>query len=655
MQDDSNKVEMIEFVEGVRSGRLPNNAQIEHFLDRLLNIRAIQERQHLMSPDGQRLLADIQELIQTLKTALYAKNQDQLFQSLYYHLFSTDYQRAQKGQGPDMTAGATKQDMKEEAKEGGNAMYKVFKLIIMNGDFRDQLSELMSIAQEVFSDASNKLGGSMQEMSQQVNEQGQQLNERFQDMANQGQSQLDNGDFNTEKAKQDILSRVDDAKQQSPQAKAKAKQRMQQQGQQAKEYAREKFPPEKVDDIVDRLKSVLGQVQQHPDYQQALNTIFSLVQKWSYRAANITQSSTGYASQVTEEFRSDPSWSAAEFELKTIIEDWAQGRSLDPLLHAVETTISDVTHDPELKQCYDEATQYLRRLAQEPNYAISDQSTEDGKYMVQRVRQVTEGRYRHHADFLVSEGKAFMLSMEQDPMAREIEQRFKKIHNDLWLDADGNTAFKPNLLTDMRVTLIPAAMELIKFIPVPAIEYSDREFDVAVENVVLPGDTLLPGFVEVKMDNYIKFSPYSDITNANQQSFWIKMTEINTTINDVVWYYKRKKGFPKLYDRGVATIIIGGGRRNRGMTVDTQIVSDTNDPVHTFRVAHCKAHIDHLKVKFKGSRHNLLYRTFQPMATSIIKRQIAKAVEAKIIETVEKADAKLTSSMMQQYQEALNK
>lgn len=43
------------------------------------------------------------------------------------------------------------------------------------------------------------------------------------------------------------------------------------------------------------------------------------------------------------------------------------------------------------------------------------------------------------------------------------------------------------------------------------------------------------------------------------------------------------------------------------------------------------------------------------MATSIIKRQIAKAVEAKIIETVEKADAKLTSSMMQQYQEALNK
>lgn len=148
-------------------------------------------------------------------------------------------------------------------------MYKVFKLIIMNGDFRDQLSELMSIAQEVFSDASNKLSGSMQKMSQQVDEQGQQLNDRFQDMANQGQSQLDDGDLDTGKAKQKILSRVNDVKQQSPQAQSKAKQHMQQQGQQAKNYAREKFPPEKVDDIVERLKSVLGQVQQHPDYLQS--------------------------------------------------------------------------------------------------------------------------------------------------------------------------------------------------------------------------------------------------------------------------------------------------------------------------------------------------------------------------------------------------
>lgn len=46
-----------------------------------------------------------------------------------------------------------------------------------------------------------------------------------------------------------------------------------------------------------------------------------------------------------------------------------------------------------------------------------------------------------------------------------------------------------------------------------------------------------------------------------------------------------------------------GGRHRHGMTVDTQIISDTNDPVHTFRVTRCKAHIDHLKVKFKGSRH----------------------------------------------------
>lgn len=51
----------------------------------------------------------------------------------------------------------------------------------------------------------------------------------------------------------------------------------------------------------------------------------------------------------------------------------------------------------------------------------------------------------------------------------------------------------------MRLTLLPAALEMIKFIPVPRIEYSDEGFDVAVENVVLTGTTLLPDVFEMKV------------------------------------------------------------------------------------------------------------------------------------------------------------
>lgn len=84
----------------------------------------------------------------------------------------------------------------------------------------------------------------------------------------------------------------------------------------------------------------------------------------------------------------------------------------------------------------------------------------------------------------------------------------------------------------MRLTLIPAAMELIKFIPVPAIEYSDREFDVAVENVVLPGDTLLPGFVEVKVTKALLIDAYNNMDTHMMISLrhrWITISSLAHT------------------------------------------------------------------------------------------------------------------------------
>lgn len=82
----------------------------------------------------------------------------------------------------------------------------------------------------------------------------------------------------------------------------------------------------------------------------------------------------------------------------------------------------------------------------------------------------------------------------------------------------------------MRLTLIPAAMELIKFIPVPAIEYSDREFDVAVENVVLPGDTLLPGFVEVKVTKALLIDAYKNThMMISSQHRWITISSLAHT------------------------------------------------------------------------------------------------------------------------------
>lgn len=71
------------------------------------------------------------------------------------------------------------------------------------------------------------------------------------------------------------------------------------------------------------------------------------------------------------------------------------------------------------------------------------------------------------------------------------------------LNRNGNAAFKPHLLNDIRITLIPALIEQVKYIPLPQITYSDKQYDIAIENMSLEGDTLMPDVFEVKVGHII--------------------------------------------------------------------------------------------------------------------------------------------------------
>jgi len=69
-----------------RDGRMPHNPQLDDLLGKLATNKVISSREHLMSEDGRILLKDFRKLIGTMQKALNAKNKDELFQSLVYHL-----------------------------------------------------------------------------------------------------------------------------------------------------------------------------------------------------------------------------------------------------------------------------------------------------------------------------------------------------------------------------------------------------------------------------------------------------------------------------------------------------------------------------------------------------------------------------------------
>lgn len=194
-------------------------------------------------------------------------------------------------------------------------------------------------------------------------------------------------------------------------------------------------------------------------------------------------------------------------------------------------------------------------------------------------------------------------------------------------------------------------MDEIRHIPIPRIEYSDKQFDVVIENLVITGDTLLPNVFDTKIESFNSFSLKSEYSKPSSQSMMIRMSEIQADIDDVVFWYHKKSGFPKMEDRGVASMAVGG----KGITIVLRVRSAVEDPRRMFKVDYCKCHVDKLKLKVNDSHHDVLYKTITPLVMGTVRRQMAKSIENSIIEKLNQLDLKITSYVNQFNQNLQNK
>jgi len=114
-------------------------------------------------------------------------------------------------------------------------------------------------------------------------------------------------------------------------------------------------------------------------------------------------------------------------------------------------------------------------------------------------------------------------------------------------------------------------------------------------------------------------------------------------MRDVAFYFRRKAGFGKVKDSGLADVFLGG----KGITIFVKVHSQGMDARSSemggriFKVKSVKVKVDTLKFAIRDSHHNLLYKVVRPLATGLIKKQIAKALEDSIRTGLEALDDQL--------------
>lgn len=403
-----------------------------------------------------------------------------------------------------------------------------------------------------------------------------------------------------------------------------------------KDFMNENFPEERRDQFIYRLKKVVVECQDHKDYQEAITFFLDQAENYKGHAKHVANHGGDSAAKVAN----DPAYEAATLQFRALLERFANNQSMQPLMDSIDDMYTDSANDPELRQWYHKLNDYIHRVLLEPGYILDDDSTREGRQLRHDGKRFFDHKYKGHFDNFSNQIQRFFMAMGDDPLNQRFGEDWKRLVKDLLFNSEGNLEFKPRLWNDIRRVILPSLIQQVGYVPIPRAEYSDKNIDLVVENLVLQGANLWPNIIEVDIHNHFGFSPYDRINQMQDENYHrvrFTMSQIQADLRDVQFAFRRKTGWPKIKDSGLADVVIGG--KGIGVIVDLETVQNRRDSV--FRVKDIDVDIDTLKFSIKNSHHDILYKFVKATATGIIKHAIEAAIHTALRTAFEGLDEQL--------------
>lgn len=334
-------------------------------------------------------------------------------------------------------------------------------------------------------------------------------------------------------------------------------------------------------------------------------------------AAHTTNKSVAGAEAVKE----DPLVQDATLKFRRLLERFANGASMDGMYSALDQLYADSKNDPELKKWWSNANDYIHRVLLDTGFVLEDECDKEGSELVESGRQFFEEKYKGHFEHFFDEVQVWFTAFADDPLNQRLGDDVRRLTKDLLFNEEGNLTFKPHLWNDLRLHFLPAVIRQIGYVPIPRAEYEDDKIAVVIESesfchtafeiqlihldLILSGPNLFPNVVVIEAFNSFTFSPYPNINRTldnHHHKFRLGLSQIQADIRDVAFSFKRKSGWPKLSDHGLADVVISG----KGISVDAEIESVEGKRNDIYKVNFVKVDIDHMSWKIRDSKRKFI-------------------------------------------------
>jgi Family of unknown function (DUF5923) len=442
-------------------GKFPTNRQANVALTSAVESHMLSHPSKELSSQGQQLVKDLREVIDSAKMLFLKKNYHEEWQNFLYHTMQASTTPGLS----NISAPVSKDEAKAHGTQVLSGLRTLGRLLVTNGQFRKLLEDatllLRDMAADTGSRVTDKIRPDQERMgkidepapSNQWYERSPKLGdvvgskkEQAKDTQGQAKDELGRAQGQTEQTAKSQSGNINKHKTLA----------------QTRAYLNEKFPAERRNQTVYRLKSMIVEIQQRQDYKDAINTLIGLAGDYASHTKSVVRDAYGEISRTAEE----SNLQKAEHELKALLENFADGTSMDDILESLDYLIDDANNDPDFKNWWKEVDAFVKRCLSEDAYIMKEESTDQWNKLLDSGRYLLNERYHERTERLVDNIKRFFDYMSNDPDNIAFGNKVHKLFTDLGQDANGDIVFKKHLLDDVIGVIIPGFFQKLGYVPV---------------------------------------------------------------------------------------------------------------------------------------------------------------------------------------------
>ncbi|KAJ7718357.1 hypothetical protein DFH07DRAFT_933600 [Mycena maculata] len=397
--------------------------------------------------------------------------------------------------------------------------------------------------------------------------------------------------------------------------------------------------------------------QNDPKFHSALSTVLDTLEKWIFKALDVSGDDSESFTIETFIADSTPEQHVPQAlgALKTLLDRFANPESsVDAVLGKAQLFVSAVrANSGDVKAWVNDAFAYARRVLDEPEYPRSEEAS--------AVRQDLDARGRTLVDPDTDAGRAWAELQETTgtfgaALAADGDiERVRSVHAQLGKDAargfteagkEAALEFAPWFWRDLFAVYVPRVLDILTGIPIPRMEYVDSDVELVLEDLDISSVKINPAHISISNTTNVDVRT-SEAAEASVDgvgsSTQIRLQAVQVALRDVSFYYKDKHtpvpGPPRAFT-GLLTLTMPA----QGLDADIRVRFIQSAKERTDRQAY---HIvetvavklaDDVQVGVRESNHAVTLALFKPAFKRGLRAALGRVLGAQLRAALESAD-----------------